>query len=149
MAAANLETEFLSSYIIMNISPKQYGEALYEAVKEKKDSDIKIVINNFFNILIQNNDITKAKEIVKNFEKIWNTEHRIIEADIISAEELDKNIIKLLNDYIIELSGAEKISLKQNINKNILGGVIITYEDKVLDGSLRMRLVELKKEMVK
>ena len=133
----------------MNISPKQYGEALYEAVKEKKDSDIKIVINNFFNILIQNNDITKAKEIVKNFEKIWNTEHRIIEADIISAEELDKNIIKLLNDYIIELSGAEKISLKQNINKNILGGVIITYEDKVLDGSLRMRLVELKKEMVK
>lgn len=133
----------------MKISAKQYGEALYQAVKEKKDSDVKDAINNFFSILIQNNDMAKAEETVVEFEKIWNEQEEIIEAKIISARELDNKIVKLLNGYIVELSGAKKVSLNQEVNKNILGGVIIKYEDRVLDGSLRMRLGELKAEMVK
>ncbi|MCK4540191.1 ATP synthase F1 subunit delta [Candidatus Parcubacteria bacterium] len=133
----------------MKITPKQYAESLYQAVKEKKDSDIKDAINNFFSILIQNNDMAKAEAIVVEFEKIWNMEQRIVEAELVSAKELDNSIVKLLNGYIAELSGAKKVILNQKINKNILGGVVIKYEDKILDGSLRMRLGELKKEMVK
>ena len=133
----------------MKITAKQYAESLYEAVKEKKDSQIKDAIKNFFNILIQNNDIVKAEEIVKEFEKIWNIEEEIIEAEVVSAKELDNSIVKLLNNYITELSGAGKVILNQKVNKDILGGVIIKFEDKILDGSLRMRLRKLKKEMVK
>ena len=133
----------------MKITAKQYAESLYEAVKEKKDSQIKDAIKNFFNILIQNNDIVKTEDIVKEFEKIWNIEEGIIEAEVISAKELDNKIIKLLNNYIAELSGAEKVNLKQKINKNILGGVIIKFEDKILDGSLRARLNKLRVKMTK
>ena len=133
----------------MNILPKQYAKSLYQAVQDKDNSQIKDAINNFFNILIQNNDMAKAEEIVVEFEKIWNIEYEIIEAEVVSAKELDKNTVKLLNDYIVGLSGAEKVILNQKINKNILGGAVIKYEDKILDGSLRMRLGELKTEMVK
>ena len=133
----------------MNVSSKQYAESLYQAVRDKNNSQIKDAIKNFFSILIQNNDILKAEEIVKEFEKIWNTEQGIIEAKIVSAKELNKNIVKLLNNYITELSGAEKVILNQKINKNILGGVIIKYEDKILDGSLRAKLNELKVKMVR
>ncbi|MCK5320860.1 ATP synthase F1 subunit delta [Candidatus Parcubacteria bacterium] len=133
----------------MKITAKQYAESLYQVVKDKNNSQIKDVINNFFSILTQNNDITKAEKIAKEFKKIWNTEQGIIEAEVVSAKELDNKIIKLLNNYITESSGAEKVILNQKINKNILGGVIIKFEDKILDGSLRMKLEELKREMVK
>ncbi len=133
----------------MKIIPKQYAQSLYQAVRDKNDSQIKDAINNFFSILIQNNDMAKAEEVVVEFEKIWNMEQGIIEAKVVSAKELDNDIVKLLNDYIAELSGAKQVSLNQEVNKNILGGVIIKYKDKVLDGSLRMRLGELKSEMVK
>ena len=133
----------------MKITAKQYVESLYQAVRDKNNSQIKDAIKNFFSILVQNNDILKAEEIVKEFEKIWNIEQGIIEAKVVSAKELDKNIVKLLNNYITELSGVRKIILNQKINKNILGGMVITYEDKVLDGSLRMRLGDLRSEMVK
>ena len=133
----------------MKIFAKQYAQSLHETVVDKSNNQIKDAINNFFDILVQNNDITKAEEIVKEFEKIWNMEHGIIEAEVVSAKELDNNIVKLLNNYIIELSGAEKVILNQKINKDILGGVIIKFEDKILDGSLRARLGELKREMVK
>lgn len=140
----------------MKITPKQYGEALYQAVKGlpagkagKKDSQVKSGIENFIKVLVSNNDISKLDKIVEQFGKIWNREESIVEAEITSARELDKKIIKLLNGYIAELSEAEKIILKQSVNKNILGGVIIKYEDKVLDGSLRMKLEALKINMIK
>lgn len=133
----------------MNISSRQYAESLYEAVRDKNDSQIKDAINNFFNILVQNNDMAKAEEVVKEFEETWDREQGIIKAKVVSAKELDNDIVKLLNNYIAELSGAKKVSLNQEVNKNILGGVIIKYEDKILDGSLRARLNELKVEMVK
>ena len=133
----------------MKITAKQYAESLYEAVQDKNNSQIKNSINNFFSILIQNNDIAKAEEIAKEFEKIWNTEQGIIEAEVVSAKELNNKIVKLLNNYIAELSGSEKVILNQKINKDILGGVIIKYEDKILDGSLRAKLNGLKTEMIK
>ena len=133
----------------MKITAKQYAESLYEAVQDKNNSQIKNSINNFFSILIQNNDIAKAEEIAKEFEKIWNTEQGIIEAEVVSAKELDNKIVKLLNNYIAELSGSEKVILNQKIKKDILGGAVIKFEDKILDGSLRARLSELKSEMIK
>ncbi len=147
----------------MKISPKQYGEALYQAVKglpaaclpdrqgkaSKKDSEIKTVIGNFVKVMAGNNNISKLDKIIEQFEKIWNREEGAVEAEIASARALDKKIVKLLNDYIAELSGVREVLLKQKIDKNILGGVVIKYGDRVLDGSLETKLKELREEMVK
>lgn len=133
----------------MKVTSKQYAESLYQAVQNKKDSKVKIAVENFVKVLINNNDISKADEIIKQFVRIWNMEQGIVEAEVVSAKKLDKKIVKLLHSYIVKLSGAEKVLVKQRVDKDILGGVVIKYKDKVLDGSLRMRLGELKSEMVK
>ncbi|MFH0923831.1 MAG: ATP synthase F1 subunit delta [Candidatus Falkowbacteria bacterium] len=132
----------------MKISVKQYAQSLYEAVADKSNSQIKNAVKNFFQILVQNNDLAKADEIINEFVKIWNKENGIIEAGVESAKALDDNIVKLLNNYIAELSGAKTVILNQTVNKYILGGVIIKYGDKILDGSLRARLGELKSRMI-
>jgi len=62
---------------------------------------------------------------------------------------LDKASIKLLENYIAELSGAKEVVLNEKIDKNILGGVVIRYGDRVVDGSLRTSLEELKNKMIK
>lgn len=133
----------------MRISPKQYAESLYQVVAKKKENDIKVVIENFVKVLQNNNDFNKSDKITEQFCKIWNKEEGIIEAEIMSAKELDKEIIELLNSYIAKLSGAKKVLVNQKVDKNILGGLIIKYKDKVLDGSLKSGLLELKKDMVK
>ena len=132
----------------MKVTSKQYAESLYQAVQNKKDSKVKIAVENFVKVLINNNDISKADEIIKQFVRIWNMEQGIVEAEVVSAKKLDKKIVKLLHSYIVKLSGAEKVLVKQRVDKDILGGVVIKYKDKVLDGSLRMRLGELRSKMV-
>ena len=133
----------------MKISPKQYAESLYQTVQGKKDSDIEYAIENFVKVLQINSDINKLDKIAEQFCKIWDREKGIIKAEVVSAKELGKEIVELLNSYITKLSGAEKVLIKEKVDKNILGGAIIKYEDKILDGSLKTKLGELKVEMVK
>ena len=133
----------------MKITPKQCAESLYQAVVGKKDSEVKIAVENFVKVLINNNNISKTDEIIKQFVNVWNREQGIVEAEVVSAKKLDKKIVKLLHSYIVKLSGARKVLLRQEVDKDVLGGVMIKYKDRVLDGSLRMRLGELRRRMVR
>lgn len=147
-----LETNLHESRIdknTMRITPKQYAEALYQAVQNKKDSEVKSAVNNFAGIVAENDDLKKVNKIIEQFSKLWNEKKGIVEAEVFSVCELDKSIISLLKKYIAKLSGAEEAAIKQTIDKKLLGGVVIKYEDKVLDGSLQTRLEKLREEMIR
>ncbi|MFH1523099.1 MAG: ATP synthase F1 subunit delta [Patescibacteria group bacterium] len=133
----------------MKVSITQYAQILNEAVVDGRDSNIKDKIRNYVQILIINNDISKIDKIIESYDKLWNKEHGIVEAEVVSAKKLDNEIIKLLNGYVSKLSGAKRVILNNEVNKDILGGVVIKYGDKVLDGSLKASLLELKSRMIK
>jgi len=133
----------------MKIRQKQYAESLYQAVQGKDQGEIKELVKNFIKILVRNNDISKTEKILNEFSRIWNLKAGVLEAEVVSARKLDPPILWALNSYLIKLSKAKKIILNNKINKNILGGVIIRFGDKVIDGSLKMSLNELRSKMVK
>ncbi len=133
----------------MKIKPKQFALSLYEAVDGKSPSEVKAIITGFVKLLAEKKMLAKADKISAEFTKIWNEKHGIIEANISSANNLDKANIKLLENYIAELSGAKEVLLTEKIDKNILGGVVIRYGDRVVDGSLKTQLAELKEKLIK
>jgi len=133
----------------MKITAKQYALSLYEAVDGQSAVKVKAVIEKFVKLLAGKNQLSKAEKIIAEFIKIWNDRHGIVEALAISAKGLDKEAVKLLKNYIVKLSGAKEVVLSQETNKDILGGVIIKYGDRVMDGSLRTSLEELKNRMIK
>ncbi len=133
----------------MKIAVKQYATALYEAVKDKKKNEVESVIEDFVKFIIANNDISKADKIINEFTNTWNKEQGIIEAEIKSARSLDSSVVKFLQKYIKEISKAKNVEVDESEDKSLLGGVVVKYGDKVMDGSLRTRLKELKEDMVK
>lgn len=133
----------------MKITEKQFALSLYESLSGKSEKEAGVVIEKFVKVLVENNELAKFEKIIEEFVNIWNKEKGIVEAEITSAKGLDKEIVKLLNGYIVKLSGAKEVAMKEKIDKDLLGGVIIKYGDQVLDGSLKMRLSSLKDKMVK
>lgn len=133
----------------MKIKPRQYALSLYEAVEGKSPAQVKAVIGKFVELLAKKNQLARADKIGVQFVKIWNEKHGIVEALALSANVLDKASVKLLENYITRLSGAKEVVLSEKIDKNILGGVIVRYGDKIIDGSLKATLAELKEKMVK
>ncbi|MDD4271648.1 MAG: ATP synthase F1 subunit delta [Patescibacteria group bacterium] len=133
----------------MKITIKQFALSLYETVDGKSPNQVKAVIKKFVEILAENNQLSKAEKITAEFIKIWNNKHGIVEARAVSAKVLEKPAVKLLKDYIVKLSGAKEVMLSREINKDILGGVVIRYGDRVVDGSLKTQLVDLKDKLIK
>jgi F-type H+-transporting ATPase subunit delta len=133
----------------MKIKPKQFALSLYEAVDGKTPAQVKVVIEKFVKLLAEKSMIAKADRISAEFVKIWNEKNGIVEALATSANGLDKVNVKLLENYIAELSGAKEVLISEKIDKNILGGVIIKYGDKIVDGSLKTQLVDLKEKLIK
>ena len=133
----------------MKISNKQYARILYKVVAGKKDDEIKNAIMGFAEVLVDFHDLSRGDKIINEFIKIWHKEQGVVEAEVLSGRLLDNKIAKLLNNYISEVSGARDVLINFKVDKSILGGVIIKYRDKILDGSLRMQLNELRSEMVK
>lgn len=133
----------------MNISIKQYAKILYKLLDGKNKSEAEKIIEDFVAVLAENNDQGKIKKIISEFGVIWNKEKGIVEAEVLSANELSKDIVKLLDDYIVKLSGAKEVVMSESVDRNLLGGVVIRYGDKVLDGSLKTKINELKNNLIK
>ena len=133
----------------MKILPKQYAIALLEELEGKKTTQITAAIDNFVRLLADKNDLGLADKIVVEFGKLWNEKEGIVESEIILAREPNKKILEELGGYIKQIASAKKIFLVKKVDAEILGGAIVKYVDRVVDMSLRNRLSDLKKQMIK
>jgi len=128
----------------MRISAQQYALSLYESINDKTDKiELKKVLNNFVALLGRNNNLNKEDEIIEIFESIWNREHGELKAELTSARDLSKESRETVVNYLKEKSGASKIVLDEKVDKKILGGFILKYNNKIINGSLSSSLEEL------
>ena len=132
----------------MKISLKKYAQALYEATVDKSEAEVKTYVQNFVKILAENKDLKRGEMIGKYFQKTWNREHGITVVDVVTAQKADKATLNDLSAYAAKLFAADKVVLREKVDANILGGVVIKNGDTVYDGSLRTRINNLKEQMV-
>lgn len=113
-----------------------------------KSFNISKLTLSFLYVLIDNNDILDLNNIIKEIENLIMQENgqAIVTVEVMkSLDENQRNLIissltKKLNKQII---------LKEIINTNLIGGIIIKYEGKVIDGSLITKQQSLKEYLKK
>jgi F-type H+-transporting ATPase subunit delta len=133
----------------MKITATQYAKSLYEATKDKSQSEIGIAMENFVKILAKNNHLKFKENIIVKFEEIYNKENDIILAEITSMNELEDSQLDKIKSFIKEKYKAKEVIIKNKVDKNIQGGIIIKVGDEVLDGSVERQLITLKKVLNK
>jgi F-type H+-transporting ATPase subunit delta len=131
----------------MKISSRQYAQSLYEVTKGKSNSEIKSVLHNFVTILGNSRALNKTAEIIADFQKIWNEENGELAASLTSAHELSPTTVDLIVDYLKTKTGTKKVSLTEQIDKDLIGGFVLRYDDQIIDGSLKNNLADLKNKI--
>ena len=128
----------------MKITPKQYAISLYETTKNVDKFRAGERIKNFVNILKKNNDLSLANKIKDEYNKYYRNQKNISKIEIasnakLSSETLNKIIQKFKN----------QIEVEEKIDKSLIDGVVIKINDDVLiDGSVKRKLDNLRKELV-
>lgn len=83
------------------------------------------------------------QSITRAFTLAYKAHHGIIDIDVTSAFELDKDQVKELKKQL-EKSTGKKVDLYQTIDEDLLGGLKVRIEDTVIDGSVKHKLSQLK-----
>ncbi|MFI3227356.1 MAG: ATP synthase F1 subunit delta [Clostridia bacterium] len=124
----------------INVSDKI---AIFEKLFKGK---IQAILYNFIAILIEKKRVDLFFEIKDEFTEIYNNHKNILKAKVTTAAEIDEPTKASVLAKIKAKTGRE-VELECVIDPEILGGIIIKYDNTLLDGSVKTRLSNLNEKI--
>lgn len=155
----NKVDEFMNEMLFINDSIKNNKE-FFEILKtprininEKKkiiddvfSDKVNKEIVNFIKILIDKRRIGYITDIADEFERMACEYKGIVKAKAYSSICLNDDQIKKLERKLSEQSG-KTVEIENIVDKSLLGGVMIKFNDIVIDGTLKGKLEDLQNNL--
>ncbi|MBF7096154.1 ATP synthase F1 subunit delta [Alkalibacter mobilis] len=101
---------------------------------------------NFLMLSVDKNRIEDIKDVFDSFRELYFAENNLVEANVVSAIELDEKDKERLKDKL-EKKYNKTVMLTTEIDKSIIGGLIVYIGDQVIDGSVKRKISLLKNEL--
>ncbi len=131
----------MSSPVISSDEKKNVLVKLFE-----KDNS-KIVVN-FLQLLVDKNKFGILSSVVKEFANEVNKLNNRLLLNVTSAIELtdsDRAMIKVKLQKVLD----KEIELEWAVNRDIIAGLVFEANDNIVDNSLRHKLQELSRKLIK
>lgn len=97
---------------------------------------------NFVYVLIDKNRSAALVEIGEEYHSLLAEHNNTIKAVATTAVAMTKEQIKELTEKLTKTSG-KTVTLANEVDPSIIGGVFIQIGDKIIDGTLKRRLTEI------
>ncbi len=133
----------------MKIVAKKYAQALYQSIEGKTEVQTRAALENFVEILSANNGLFLADKICIEFVKIFDKASGLLEVEVITANGFNQESLKLIKGYLKKTTRARELDVRNTIDKKIIGGIVIKYQDKIIDASLNSSVESLRQSMAK
>lgn len=105
-------------------------------------------IRNFLLLLVDRRRETALPAIIKEFRSLANKARNIAEAEVTTAMPLTQAEQTALAAKLGKVTG-KTVILKTQVDKRILGGVVVKMGDKLIDGSVVRQLETLKTALLR
>ncbi len=141
--------EFLKRMLSENASLKIFLESP-QITQEDKTAFIKKALGesitetamNFLLILVRKYRLKFLREIIEEYERLYDIERSVQRTDVITAVPLDDSTISKLRTAV-EASMKKTVKMCFYVDPKILGGVIIKTPNLIIDGSIRRKLNDI------
>ncbi len=116
--------------------------SILKAIFEKKVHEMTL---KFLLIITRNRREMYIMEIAQQFTIIYKKFKNILPATLVTAYEIDAEIRKKIIALLHKNTNAE-IELHEEIDKELIGGFILTFDDKQYDATIKRLIGNLHKE---
>ncbi|ANZ58371.1 F0F1 ATP synthase subunit delta [Fructilactobacillus lindneri] len=106
-------------------------------------------VRNLINMLFDYGRISDLVAVIDEFDKLYNQKNGIVKAEAVTAVPLDEDEKSKLAQSLGKRINAKKVELSTKINPDIIGGVILKSSDVVYDGSIRTKIEQVKRLLLK
>ena len=99
-------------------------------------------------VLIDNNKIAQLNEVIISLKNLIDEQNGVITVEVYSTNKLTElEKLSIISYFIKKLN--KKINLKEFIDEKLVGGLVIKYQGKIIDGSLFTKQESLKEYLKK
>lgn len=131
---------FLSSH---QVAPDDKKDLIVRAIGERASGlFVKFVV-----LLIEKRRIDKLGEMADAFASLYEEHSGILRVSITTAIPLDSDLERRAREAIERRTG-KTARIVKHVDPEILGGAILLAGDKIIDGSIRNRLGEMRRELL-
>lgn len=103
-------------------------------------------IKAFFSMVIVLDAVDYLEQIFIDYVELANQLKKQISIEVISAVELDDETVKKIKKDVDAKTGLD-VRVRNTIDKNIIGGLIIKIGDRVIDISVKNKIEDLKTKL--
>lgn len=87
--------------------------------------------------------------IIDEFERRYDAHYQRVHADVVTAVQLDDSHKQELANALAKRLGASEVLIDNQVDPSILGGVIVKTASQTLDGSVRTKIEQIRRLLVK
>ena len=126
------------------LEPFERVEILHELDKDFGDT-----ISKFLRVIYEYGRMTEIPQIIDEFERFYYDNKGILVAEVTSALPLTADQIERLEAQLAQKYEYKKVNLKQKVDPEILGGLIVSANHKIIDNSVRRQLENMHTDLLK
>ena len=126
----------------------------YFSTDEKRDGLRRTVTGadpmtmNVLDILVENHRLPVLPRLRREYERRWREANNLLPVTVTSAVELDDSVVERIGDEIGRQTG-RKVELTREVDPSIVGGFVVRVGNAILDASIKNRLDNLRKQIVR
>lgn len=104
-------------------------------------------IARLLSLLLENNRMLVLPQVVEHFSELLRQRENVAQAEILTAGELELELRSRIQKALEASFGFARVELQHRVDPGLLGGVVVKIQDRVIDGSYRGRLDDLRKQI--
>jgi len=128
--------------------PKVTAEGKRKAIAELMGSDCSHITRSHLGLAVEQGRGALLPGIIDNFFILTAESRKKITAKVITAVSLSEAATKKIEVALSDLAG-EPVFLKMSVDPEILGGIIVHLGDRIIDGSLKTQIDQLREGISK
>lgn len=122
------------------------NETRKKVVKELFDSKVNQNIVNLLCVIVDKGREPFVRDVLEMYKKYADEARNVAYADVVSAYPLTAEQEASIAQGLGKMSGKD-IRLNVSVDNTLLGGVKVTFDDKVYDGTATARLLGMKNKL--
>lgn len=138
-----LSNEELYNVLSNETIMKEDKKSIFNNILSDEDNKI---LKNFFNILVDKDRICEIKMIYLNFKKMYLEYKGILDVEVVSANPLSDELKESLKNKLSKKLD-KTIILNEKIDKDIIGGIVLFINGKMIDLSVKNELNQIKRQL--
>lgn len=127
-------------------SPKVSNDDKIKILSETYGDKVSETLVNFFKVLVDKKRSNVVREVYNDYKVLVDESKGLVVARVESVIPLEANEIKVLEAKLNDVTG-KQVTIENVINPEIMGGLVVTVGDKIVDGSVKHKLDNLKHEL--